>query len=141
MARFVRKATGKAEPPIPRHSQEYTEYLNSPAWLARRQEAIEAATGRCQRCGASGDGITLQAHHLSYERLGSERPEDLKVVCVPCHEVEDAERRARQARIAWRKRVDGWADRRYGEGWEDRLDYEHVRDEFRDWLDRRSGDH
>ena len=30
----------------------------------------------------------LQVHHLTYERLGNERDEDLKVLCWACHERE-----------------------------------------------------
>jgi hypothetical protein len=44
---------------------------------------------RCHRDQAGGmcpcGGFAVQVHHLSYKRLGDERPEDLQPVCVDCH--------------------------------------------------------
>jgi AAA domain/HNH endonuclease len=61
----------------------YVAYLNSPAWAGRRLEALRRAGGRCQRCG---DGTpAAEVHHLTYERIGAELPDDLEAVCAPCH--------------------------------------------------------
>ncbi len=61
----------------------YEDYLQSPRWKAKRQEAIKAAGGRCQLCNACG---MLNTHHRTYENLGFETPADLTVLCQSCHE-------------------------------------------------------
>src|SRR5581483_9016157 len=57
----------------------YRDYIQSDAWR-NRADAIRKRDGhRCQECGAGVDyaGITLDVHHLTYERLGHEEDEDL----------------------------------------------------------------
>lgn len=61
----------------------YLAYLNSPAWRFRRNRALQDAGYRCSQCGGKRD---LQAHHLTYERLGAELQSDLQVLCADCHE-------------------------------------------------------
>jgi 5-methylcytosine-specific restriction endonuclease McrA len=56
--------------------------MGSAAWRRRRWAVIRRAGRRCQRCGACG---SLDVHHLTYARLGRERPGDLVAVCAPCH--------------------------------------------------------
>ncbi|HKZ77750.1 MAG TPA: hypothetical protein VJ124_05450 [Pyrinomonadaceae bacterium] len=68
----------------------YEQYLQSDTWKQRRQATIERANYRCEICGER-DG--LQVHHLNYERLGNERPSDLKVVCQGCHWIADSQRK------------------------------------------------
>jgi len=67
----------------------YRDYLRTPWWRYIRQQALDVAGRRCEavnengrRCG-SWD--RLQVHHLTYERLGEERPEDLVVLCARHH--------------------------------------------------------
>jgi 5-methylcytosine-specific restriction endonuclease McrA len=60
----------------------YAEYLQSSWWRARRNDALRAASYRCQRCESKRD---LEVHHLTYERLGAELPGDLDVLCRGCH--------------------------------------------------------
>lgn len=62
----------------------YAEYLQSPHWLAVRKSALERAANRCQVCGATS---ALQVHHVTYENLGAEKPEDLTVLCKTHHEL------------------------------------------------------
>lgn len=38
--------------------------------------------GRCSRCKQPGP---TQLHHLTYKRLGYERPEDVIEICAACH--------------------------------------------------------
>ncbi len=59
------------------------QYLRSDHWRAARKVAIQRAGYRCQRCGATG---RLDAHHLTYQRLGAEDDQDLEVLCRPCHD-------------------------------------------------------
>lgn len=72
-----------------RHSKEYIEYLRSPLWRLKRQEAIEWAQNKCTVCGSQR---RLQVHHLTYERLGKEHLFDLQVVCKECHKEADKAR-------------------------------------------------
>jgi 5-methylcytosine-specific restriction endonuclease McrA len=59
----------------------YERYLRSSHWRQRRQ-AILIRDVVCRACGSS---VNLQVHHLSYERLGAERDEDLVTLCRDCH--------------------------------------------------------
>lgn len=61
---------------------DYQEYLESPEWAVKKEEALRRAGHKCEKC--SGDK-KLQVHHLSYDRLGDELPEDLQSLCVICH--------------------------------------------------------
>ena len=74
----------------------YTQHLNSDQWLkvkkkARSQSFKEHGGVVCARCGMSefnnkqtyGEG--LHGHHKTYERFGQENPEDVELLCSPCH--------------------------------------------------------
>jgi hypothetical protein len=63
----------------------YEKYLNSPQWAARRDEVLDRAGNRCEyvaprgwRCPRVGN---LQVHHLHYDTVYRERPEDLQALC------------------------------------------------------------
>ncbi len=64
---------------------QYTEYLKSPWWRARRLAVIRLRGERCERCGCR---YHLQLHHRTYERVGRERPEDVELLCRWCHQRE-----------------------------------------------------
>ena len=66
----------------PAHTERYRAVMGSGGWRRRRAAAIRRAGRRCQRCGARGP---LDVHHLTYRRLGRERPGDLLAVCERCH--------------------------------------------------------
>lgn len=118
------------------HSLEYIIYLSSDAWKAKRHEALKRANYHCQRCPMWGQ--PLDVHHRTYERLGNERPEDLEVLCRPCHQIADAQRaEATQERI-WQSRLNGWATKKYGRDWNDWRDPDQVEEEFESWLERRA---
>lgn len=68
----------------------YLEYLKSDAWRERRASKLEASKFRCERCG---EREGLEVHHLSYDRLGQERTDDLIVLCKSHHWVADELRR------------------------------------------------
>lgn len=57
----------------------YTGYLQTTHWELLRAERI---TGQCDRCYKIG---RTHLHHVSYERLGAERPEDTSELCADCH--------------------------------------------------------
>lgn len=82
--------------------ERYQRYLQTPHWRRIRLRVFERADWRCEgeiteepdasspwgrstRC----ETITgLQVHHLSYDRLGHERLEDLVCLCAACHKFE-----------------------------------------------------
>lgn len=61
---------------------QYSAYLRSAEWRARSQAAIAAANGVCTYCR---ERPAVQAHHISYARVGHELLEDLRAICIPCH--------------------------------------------------------
>lgn len=61
----------------------YREYLRTPEWQAKRRAALARTGHRCVL--DRSHTANLEVHHNSYERLGDERPEDLVVLCGPCH--------------------------------------------------------
>jgi hypothetical protein len=66
----------------------YKKYIASPEWKKKASAAKKRAGYRCQICNRSKrDGVQLDAHHRTYERLGHERPEDITVLCHRCHEI------------------------------------------------------
>jgi 5-methylcytosine-specific restriction endonuclease McrA len=60
----------------------YREYLRTPEWRARREQALDRAGWRCQFCNSTA---SPEVHHRTYERRGEEAAEDLTVVCATCH--------------------------------------------------------
>jgi len=67
----------------PRPVSGYADYLRGAAWRERAVAAKERARWRCALCDSEA---RLEAHHVSYARVGSERAEDLTVLCAVCHE-------------------------------------------------------
>lgn len=61
----------------------YQAYLRSKAWRIFRSAIVVERGAKCEKCSATKQ---LHVHHVTYERLGRERPEDVLVVCKPCHE-------------------------------------------------------
>jgi hypothetical protein len=64
--------------------KDYAKYLNSNKWISFSSKIKKERGLKCEKCQASG--VILHAHHLTYDRLGCERPEDILIVCIPCHE-------------------------------------------------------
>lgn len=60
---------------------EYEEYLLSQQWQDKRAVKLRAHPA-CQLCSFPYE---LNVCHLTYERLGDERDEDLVVLCRSCH--------------------------------------------------------
>ena len=62
---------------------EYVKYLKSTRWKALSRRAKQRAGWRCQLCNSKG---RLNAHHRSYERVGTDKEiYDLIVLCERCH--------------------------------------------------------
>jgi len=121
--------------------EEYSRYINSPAWKQKRAAALERAQHRCEVCGFSKWSRQLEVHHKTYERFTKEMPDDLMVVCAECHKEQDkirAEESFIRSRRALRKaRLDGWATKKYGDEWSQRYDVDAIAQEFSEWAERK----
>lgn len=137
---------GEIAPPAPKtREQEYQDYIRSPQWRRQTKAAKARAGYRCERCGRSHLSARLAVHHLTYERLGRERPEDLQVLCFECHQIADEERaikgEIRAADALYEARLDGWATKVWGDEWADCYPgYEVAAERFYDWLEAHDGD-
>jgi 5-methylcytosine-specific restriction endonuclease McrA len=63
----------------------YRAYLKSPEWKAKRQRLYRDRKGRCEDCYKKL-GKRFHAHHESYERVGDEDLDDLRLLCTKCHQ-------------------------------------------------------
>lgn len=74
----------------------YKEYLNSYLWIDKKEwifhlEEIKDAYGKrtglfnCEICKRNLPKKMMTLHHLNYNCIGSERREDLLVICNNCH--------------------------------------------------------
>jgi 5-methylcytosine-specific restriction endonuclease McrA len=61
----------------------YNEYLDSPAWQARRRAVMTRSGGICEGCGSRP---ATQVHHLTYANVCNEFLWELRAVCDHCHE-------------------------------------------------------
>jgi hypothetical protein len=62
----------------------YTDYLRTQHWSIVRAKAVKRAGHKCENCGS---GFRLNVHHLTYEHLWYEYPDDLRVLCETCHAI------------------------------------------------------
>ncbi len=73
----------------------YGRYLATKHWADLRERVLERDGHACTSCHVrQGDLLAgcfrlgkLHVHHLTYERRGNERLEDLVTVCSRCHEM------------------------------------------------------
>lgn len=61
---------------------EYSTYILSEDWNTKRKSRLAKDNYQCAICGT---GKNLSVHHITYERLGSERLDDLITLCKDCH--------------------------------------------------------
>jgi len=75
----------------------HREYLGSPVWKAKREEAINHYGPVCSRCKEYGTDV----HHKTYIRWGgNELMEDLEIMCRECHDAHHrVEKATRQKKI------------------------------------------
>lgn len=93
---------------------------------------MSRAGHKCERCEATKN---LEVHHKHYETLFKEAPEDLEVLCIPCHARADELRRHRSRRKAG---MNTWASKKYGEDWQNLGDSDLIAERFDDWAERRN---
>ena len=123
--------------------KEYGEYIKSYRWKQKRDAALERAQFRCERCGFSKYSKTLEVHHVTYANFKNEKPEDLRVLCAECHEIEDRQREKesnrRSVAALENARVDGWMRKKFGDEWQDHVseyEFEIEMERFDDWRER-----
>lgn len=75
-------------------SEAYLRTLDSERWRSLKMVRLAVAGFRCEDCGWRWVGRTprqalawFDLHHVTYERVGSERLEDVRVLCRDCHEL------------------------------------------------------
>tara|TARA_Y100000310_G_C20367830_1_gene662080 strand:- start:128 stop:604 length:477 start_codon:yes stop_codon:yes gene_type:complete len=84
----------------------YKTYLKTDHWKQTRIDAIERAGGTCSVDGCN-ETTYLQAHHLTYQRIGAELPSDLLILCQNHHYEEHRKMAAKdKKRKAERKKKD-----------------------------------
>jgi hypothetical protein len=76
----------------------YKIYIRSEAWDKFRGSVIKARGRICEDCGTRVGEMNL--HHVTYARLGRERPDDVQILCVPCHARRHPDNKAIQERLA-----------------------------------------
>jgi 5-methylcytosine-specific restriction endonuclease McrA len=73
----------------------YQNAIGSKHWKLLKGDVIQQRGLRCERCDSYE---ALELHHLHYRTLGSERPEDVELLCPKCHVAADEERAAKRRR-------------------------------------------
>lgn len=63
----------------------YLCYLKSESWYKFREKIYKERGQKCERCGSTEN---LQIHHLNYDNLYNEKPEDVMILCSKCHKKE-----------------------------------------------------
>lgn len=65
-------------------TERYRQYMKSPAWARKREQAFNTYGKKCYACGSTRG--PLHIHHLTYDRFGgAELMADLRPLCQPCH--------------------------------------------------------
>lgn len=66
----------------------YNKYLKSSKWRSFRKKIIEDRNYQCQRCRNKFGTKSLQIHHITYQQIFNETPEDVLLLCKGCHKKE-----------------------------------------------------
>jgi 5-methylcytosine-specific restriction endonuclease McrA len=62
----------------------YQKYLESDHWKKVKIDYYRERERICSACGAKR---RIQLHHLTYKKVGRERPQDLVPLCQSCHKL------------------------------------------------------
>jgi hypothetical protein len=93
---------------------DYAVYLASPDWRTRREKLLAAHGNRCGLCGVprmlarAFDGADLNVHHLRYDTIGEEKPDDVEARCDTCHKATEKQTPARTFRDELEWAVVAW---------------------------------
>ena len=66
-------------------NKRYKKYLFSEEWGQIKVDLIQIRGAKCERCKCARLPTKLQVHHLTYDRIFNEEPEDLILLCASCH--------------------------------------------------------
>lgn len=66
---------------VPR--RRYKDYMESDYWRDRRKWLAPFLGSICMDCGSDEQ---LTHHHRNYKCLGAEQPDDIELLCWPCHQ-------------------------------------------------------
>lgn len=72
----------KVEKPLSRHQKAYLKYLESEHWAQIKLDLYAVRGFQCEVCFSTR---SIQVHHKTYERIGREEPQDVILLCRPCH--------------------------------------------------------
>jgi len=61
----------------------YQRHIRSVKWQKLKRRVRASRPSYCEACFATD--VPLQTHHLTYDRLGCELPEDVMLLCEKCH--------------------------------------------------------
>lgn len=91
-------------------NDKYKQYLRSEEWANIKVDLITLRGNRCQRCGKKKALSKLQVHHKTYKNIFLENPEDLELVCAPCHMAEHNLLKPKKAKVKKRpqKKLNIW---------------------------------
>jgi hypothetical protein len=125
------------------HNKEYDDALRSAHWRKLRKIAEKRSGRRCEKCGRCAENslFVMSLHHLTYERLGAELPEDVLLVCPRCHRELDFERTRPDSEqsVKFGLALNAYATKYYGPGWQFRPDADDIVDEFSERRPRSNG--
>lgn len=68
------------------YKEKYRRYLKSAKWKNFKKELVKTRGHKCEKCGEKYR--PLDGHHVTYKRLFNELPEDVLLLCHPCHKKE-----------------------------------------------------
>jgi hypothetical protein len=109
-----------------REFQSKEEYYKSEEWQSKRLFALHRAGNRCDKCASRSN---LEVHHLTYEHLYDEKPEDLTVLCPRCHKSAD---RKREYENWYNGAFETYMSKKYGEEWDY---FDGCEEEFDAWIE------
>jgi len=81
----VKKQASLTKQEVIDRSKSYNKYLKSKQWRDFRNKIINDRGFRCQRCKNEFETKLLQIHHITYDRIFNEKPEDVLLLCKGCH--------------------------------------------------------
>lgn len=73
----------KFKPKVKYNYSKYVSYLMSEKWFEFKKMLFAMRGRRCEICQTTKGQI--HGHHLTYERLYNEKPEDVQLLCQSCH--------------------------------------------------------
>lgn len=66
-------------------NEKYKQYLLSDEWMNLKLDLFQKRGKKCERCNAK---YNLSVHHLNYDNIFNEEPNDLIILCDKCHKKE-----------------------------------------------------